>query len=374
MHSIGARSCLDAIADFAARKSDSRDEGPWRKGIGFALGTKYCAAPTAAVAKVKISEDGRIIVYHGADDVGQGCNTVAAQIAAEEFGVPVDRVKVIFEDTLVAPFFNGGSTSSRVTYQLGNAVRGACRDARKKLFDIISEKLDLPAEILETRGEVIFEKGSSEKKVSIVELFTGYKGDRPGGHGNYAGSGEIIGEHTFIQPFTPEDRDTGQIDAVAALKGLRLVSFWSYGAKAVEVAVNVETGQVRVLRSVSAMDMGRPIHPKMCEQQMDGGMGMAIGDTLFEEMVIEKGIVLNPNFTDYRVPSVMQMPLVHDVQSIFSPVSHKDGPYGAKGLGEVAFVGLQAAIANAIYDAVGVRVRSLPITPEKLLKALKKNE
>ncbi len=374
MHSTGARACLDAVSGFVTRKGDSQAEGPWRKGRGLALGNKYCAAPTAAVAKVKISEDGLILVYHGADDVGQGCNTVAAQIAAEEFGVPVDRVKVIFEDTLVAPFFNGGSTSSRVTYQLGNAVKGACRDARKKLFQLVSEKFNLPAEILETRGGAIYEKGSKEKKVSVVELFAGYKGDRPGGYGNYAGSGEIIGEDTYIQPFTPEDRETGQIDPIAASKGLRLVSFWTYGAKAVEVAVNVETGQVRVLRSAAAVDMGRPINPKMCEQQMDGGMGMAIGDALFEEMLMEKGVVLNPNFTDYRVPSVNQMPLVHDVQSILSPVSHKDGPHGAKGLGEVAFVGLQAAIANAIYNAVGVRMRNLPITPEKLLKALRSKD
>ncbi len=371
MHSTGVRACLDSIAGFAAKKGESQAEGPWKKGRGVALGNKYCAAPTVSVAKVKISEDGLFLVYHGADDVGQGCNTVVAQIAAEEFGVTVNRVKVIFEDTLVTPFFNGGSTSSRVTYQLGNAVRGACRDAKKKLFQLVAEKLNLPAEVLETRGGDIYEKGGKEKKASIVELFAGYKGDRPGGYGNYTGRGEIIGEDTYVQPFTPEDRETGQIDPVSASKGLRLVSFWTYGARAVEVAVNIETGQVRVLRSAAAVDMGPPINPKMCEQQMDGGMGMAIGDALFEEMRLEKGIVLNPNFTDYRVPSASQMPLIRDVESIFCPVSHKDGPYGAKGLGEVTFVGLQAAIANAIYDAVGVRIKSLPITPERLLHALK---
>jgi len=368
MHSIGAGECLDKMAEFMEAPSKTKQQGPFRKGRGIALGNKYCAAPTASVARVKIMEDGCLAVFHGADDIGQGCNTVAAQVAAEEFGVSVDRVKVVFDDTFLTPFFNGGSTSSRVTYHLGNAVKLASRDARNKLFRLVSKKFHVPIESLETRGGDIYAGG--ERKTSIVELFTGFKADRPGGYGGYAEGGEIVGEDVFVQEYTPEDPETGQIDRAAALKGLRLVSFWTYGAKAVEIEVNVETGQVRVLRSASAMDMGCPINPKMCEQQIEGGMGMAIGDALFEEMRMDRGILLNPNFTDYKLPSTMQMPPMNEVESIFCAAPHKDGPYGAKGLGEVAFVGLQAAIANAIYDAVGVRVRGLPITAERLLEAL----
>ena len=370
-HSIGARECLDKMAEFIRLEEKPKDDGPWKMGKGIALGNKYCAAPTVSVARVKIVEDGTILVYHSADDIGQGCNTVAAQIAAEEFTISIDRVKVIFDDTFVIPFFNAGSTSSRVTYHLGNAVRAACRDVKKQLFELAAQKLEAGPDKLETKGGNIYVRGIHEKKIRIVELFLGYKGDRPGGYGTFTGRGEIIGEDVSIQEYTPEDPETGQIDSGAALQGLRLVSFWTHGAKAVEVAVNVETGQVRVLRTGSAMDMGQPINPKMCEQQIEGGMGMAIGDSLFEEMQIDRGLVLNPNFTDYGVPSVTQMPLIKNVKSVFAPIPHKDGPYGAKGLGEVAFIGLQPAIANAVYNAVGVRIKKLPIRPERLLKALR---
>jgi CO/xanthine dehydrogenase Mo-binding subunit len=314
------------------------------------------------------------VIYHSADDIGQGCNTIAAQIAAEEFGVSMDRVKVIFADTFVTPFFNAGSTSSRVTYHLGNAVKAACRNVKKKLFEAASEKLRVGPDQLETRGGEVYVRGMPEKKIRITELFLGYKGEFPGGYGAYAKGGEIVGDAVSIQEYAPEDPETGQIDAGAAEKGLRLVSFWTYTAKAVEVAVNVETGQVRVLRAGSAVDMGRPINPKMCEQQMEGGMGMAIGDSLFEEMQMHNGVVANPNFTDYRIPSIIQMPLMENVKSVCAPVLHKDGPYGAKGLGEVAFVGFQPAIANAIYNAVGVRMKGLPITAEKLLRALRNKD
>ena len=143
-------------------------------------------------------------------------------------------------------------------------------------------------------------------------------------------------------------------------------------AKAVEVAVNVETGQVKILRWGDFSDVGQPINPKMCEQQSEGGMVMAIGDALYEEMQMDRGVVTNPNFTDYRVPSTSEVPMLKDViMTTIASKPHKDGPFGAKGFGEGAMIGMEPAIGNAIYNAIGVRVKDLPITPEKLLEAIK---
>jgi len=310
---------------------------------------------------------------HSADENGQGCNTVVAQIAAEEFGISVDRVRVIFTDTLSCPYFAGGSTSSRVTYNLGNAVLLACKDAKRRLFRIVANRLkvDLFPEELATKGGEVYVKSNPDQKIRIAEIFLGYRGDRPGGYGNYTEGGEIIGTDTWIQDYTPEDLETGQIDPAQAAQGKRLNAFWAHTAKAVEVAVNVETGQIKVLRCGAASDMGQPINPKMCEQQAEGGIVMGIGDALYEEMQMDKGFVTNPNFTDYKVPSTSEVPMMQDVKSLIAAAPHKDGPFGAKGFGEGAMIGMEPAIGNAVYNAIGVRVKDLPITPEKILRAIK---
>jgi len=372
-HSIGARECLEKMAEFIRFDSRIELEDPWRRGKGIAIGNKYSMAPTQAIARVKILEDESIEVYHSADENGQGCNTVVAQIAAEEFGISVDRVRVIFTDTLSCPYFAGGSTSSRVTYNLGNAVLLACKDAKRRLFRIVANRLkvDLFPEELATKGGEVYVKSNPDQKIRIAEIFLGYRGDRPGGYGNYTEGGEIIGTDTWIQDYTPEDLETGQIDPAQAAQGKRLNAFWAHTAKAVEVAVNVETGQIKVLRCGAASDMGQPINPKMCEQQAEGGIVMGIGDALYEEMQMDKGFVTNPNFTDYKVPSTSEVPMMQDVKSLIAAAPHKDGPFGAKGFGEGAMIGMEPAIGNAVYNAIGVRVKDLPITPEKILRAIK---
>lgn len=368
-HSIGAKECLEKVTKFI--KLNDRIEGKdlWKRGKGIALGNKYSIAPTASLARVKVNEDGNIMVFHSADELGQGCNTIAAQIAAEEFGIPVDNVKVISCDTLVTPFFGGGSTASRVTYNLGNAIRQACQVAKRKLFEIAANRLGVSPSELESNGAEVYTKEAPIRKINFTELFLGYRGDRPGGYGTHTTSGEITGDATWVQDYTPEDPDTGQINPVAALQGKRLNAFYTYTAKSVEVAVNVETGEVKVIRCGHSID-STPLNPKMCEQQMEGGIGMGIGDALYEEVKVEKGVVLNPNFTDYRIPTFQEIPQLKNAENFIIPTPHKDGPFGAKGLGEAAIIGLQPAIANAIYNAVGIRIADLPITPEKILQAI----
>ena len=136
--------------------------------------------------------------------------------------------------------------------------------------------------------------------------------------------------------------------------------------------MNEETGEVKVLRMGSCFDMGYPINPKMCEQQSEGGMAMGIGSALYEVTLLEKGRILNPDFTDYKVPLAAQMPFNENMKSIFvESVPHKDGPFGAKGFAEGVVTGMEPAIANAVYNAVGVRIKELPIAPEKVIRALR---
>jgi carbon-monoxide dehydrogenase large subunit len=372
VHSIGVEHCLDKMVEFIRLDEKAKDEGVWRKGKGIAVGNKYSEAPTTSVARVKVEEDGSIVVYHGAQEIGQGCDTVLAQIAAEEFGISVDQAKIAPSDSLYTPY-DHGTQSSRTTYHVGNAVRAACHRAKRNIFERVGQILGVSPDDLETKGGLVYVKGTPEKNFEIAELFAGYHPEREQ-WGFYCTSGEITGGATFRQEMVPEDKETGQIDPNLAAEGKRLNAFYEYTAKAVEVAVNIETGGIKVLRCGCATDMGLPINPKMCEGQEEGGMGMGIGAALYEEVVLNEGAVANPNFTDYRLPSVNEMPTIDNMKSMMAPAPHKDGPYGAKGLGEGALVGMDAAIANAVYDAVGVRIKDLPITAEKVLNALKEKE
>ena len=361
VHSICAIACLDKMAKFMKVSKLPSVEGSWRTGRGIALANHY-SRPTASSAIVKVHENGVVEIRHSANELGQGCNTVMAQIAAEEFGVSLDSVKVVFMDSAVTPY-DHGSIGSRTTYTTGNAVRLACQDAKRQLFKASAPKLRAAPEQLETRSGIIFVKEKPEQLLRISALF------QSGGY--LPQVAEVIGKATFIQDFAPRDRETGQIDPDLAKQGKRWMSFYTYGAQVAEVAVNTETGQVKVLRFGSAFDMGQPINPKMCEQQMEGGMGMGIGSTLFEEMKMERGQVLNPNFTDYLIPSATEMPLIKNVKSVIAPAPHREGPFGAKGIGEGVMMPTPPAIANAIYDATGIMMMDIPITPERMLQALK---
>lgn len=359
-HSIGTLECLEKARDFIGLGRRSPEEGPWRRGKGIAIGSKYSAAPAVCGARIQITEDESFILYHGADEVGQGVNTAMAQIVADEFGVTAEDVRVVFSDTLMTPLFAHGTTSSRVTFQLGNAVQGACQLAKQALFEKAAKLLAVPIALLETRDKKIYVKEDSERSLDICELF------RAAALGE-----EISGQYTQFQDNAPEDFETGQIDPLLAREGKRLFSFYAHVAKAAEVAVNVDTGQVKVFRCCSAVDLGKMINPQMCEQQSEGGMAMGISDSIFEELLMDQGRVLNPDLTDYRIVSATDLPSLENMKSFFiESTPHQDGPFGAKGFAEGAMIGMEPAIANAIYDAVGVRIKELPIAFEKVKKAI----
>ena len=162
------------------------------------------------------------------------------------------------------------------------------------------------------------------------------------------------------------------MDPELAKKGIRLSTFYAYYAKAVEVAVNRETGEVKVLRVAQCFDAGQPINPKICEGQTEGGIAQGIGGALYEEMIVVNGVVVNPNYVDYWIPSIMEVPVSDMKAMLATTVPHQEGPFGAKGFSEGGMIPMPPAITNAIYDAIGVRMKELPITREKVLAALGK--
>jgi len=359
-HSIGAEECLKKVAEWIEwDKKPVEEPEVWKRGKGIASGNKYTLAGSEAVCEVKVYPDGFFEIRHGTDEMGQGHNTILAQIAAEEFGVSVEHIKVVQGDTSVCPY-DWGSLSSRSCFHAGNALINACKDAKRQMFELASARLGRPADQLETTDGKIRIKGVGGKEMPISELFSGW------GKLYASLKGEIIGIGTHHTPIILEDPETGKSD--------RMVTYYIQGAYAVEVAVNVETGEVKVIKSGACFDMGQPINPKLCEQQMDGGAAMGIGSSLCEEIVLDKGRVVNPSFADYKIPTAAEMPTNENFTSMIAGVPHSEGPYGAKGLGEAVVTPYAPAVSNAVYNAVGVRIKDLPISREKVLKALKEKK
>lgn len=360
VHSIGAEECLDKIVqwiDWNKKPENESAFGGWKKGKGIALGNLGTAAGFPSSAIVKLNPDGTVEVRHGGGEMGQGLNTVVAQIAAEETGMPVEKIRIVRGDSSCCPF-DAGSISSRNTFHTGNAVRLACQEVKKKAIDMASKKFEISPEEIEFKDGDLHIKGTPGKIIKLSSLFTS-EGLPPTG-------ADLSASASFTIRNFHEDPETGQSE--------RSKVSYCHGAHAVEVAVNEETGEVKVLRIAGCFDVGNPINPKMVESQIEGGFGMGIGSTLYEESVMENGAMLNPNFGDYKVPEATELPTGENAQALIASAPHQEGPYGAKGLGEAVLIPLAPAIGNAIYNATGIRVTDLPITREKILKALKGKE
>lgn len=311
--------------------------------IGF---TSY---PNPGTAFVKVHQDGTVVVSTGATDVGQGSTTVLAQIAAEELGVAYESVTMLTGDTERTPF-DLGSVASRVTYIVGNAVKQAAAEAKQILLAAAEDILEAGVEDLEASDGLIYVKGVPERNIPIsqaAQQATMGLGRPPMGSGSYNP------ETTFLDP------ETGQ--------GIPYEEY-VYATQIAEVEVDTETGQVKVLRLVAAHDCGKAINPMLLEGQLEGGVAMGLGYGLLEEMVSENGQLQNPQFTDYILPTALDVPEI--ALAIVEDPAPK-GPFGAKGVSEAALLPTAPAIINAIYDAVGIRIRDLPATPVKVLAALK---
>ena len=328
-----------------------------RRGKGLAAMWKAPAMPPnpGSSAVVRLNEDGTATVSIGGVDLGQGALTAMAQLAAEGLGIKIEDVRVNTVDTDYSPY-EWQTVASRLTWSMGNAVLHAAENARLQILKTVAEAWDEDINDLDIiDGEVVSYK--SEESVSLKDIVI-YGMQRP--DGTWVG-GPVVGQGRFMPEYvTPLDPETGQ--------GPRAVVHFTTGCQAVEVEVDDETGQVQVLKIVSAYDVGRAINPDLVKTQMEGGAVQGMSTALLERLILEEGVPKNPNFTDYRIATAVDAPL--ETENIIVEVPQDDGPFGARGIGEHPMVPTAPAIANAIYNAVGVRIDSLPITSEKVWRAL----
>ncbi|MCX5804357.1 MAG: molybdopterin-dependent oxidoreductase, partial [Proteobacteria bacterium] len=295
---------------------------------------------------------GKIDIFTGSSEIGQGSETIIAQIVAEVLGVNVDDVNVINNDTDVCPW-DVGVHASRTTFVAGNSALGAAKKIKAQILEIASKSLGESPEVLDIRSGVIFSTKDKEKNIPLGKVLR---------NAHYASGGTMLMAEYFYDPANENlDKD---------LKGNLSVTY-AYGTHGVEVEVDRETGQVKVLRYIAAHDVGKAINPMLLEGQIYGGGLMGLGYALSERMIFRDGRLMNANFLDYKMLTAKDVP---PVEAVIVETDEKDGPFGAKGIGEPGLVPTAPAIANAIYDAVGVRIKDLPITPEKILKALKEKE
>jgi len=347
--SVGLLECMDWVQGQAARVPIPEIPGS-RVAWGLALAYKNTGlgggADDAAGAEVEVYADGTVEARSSSADLGQGLTTVVAQCVAEELGLTMDRVRVLLSDTDLTPD-GGPTTASRQTYVTGNAVRLAAQGMRERLSAVVAERWDVPLD------SILFEG-------NVIRCSPGGRGGTA--HGQY--------EATFgdaVKWLIAEGRDprlAHRYHAPATLplgQGGDMHFAFGYSAQAALVAVEEATGEVRVLHIVAACDAGRAINPQAVLGQIEGALVMGIGTALTEEYRVEDGIPQTLHWRDYGVPMVDRMPQM-DVHIVEHPTA--EGPYGAKGIGELPSVPTAPAIANAIYSAVGARVFALPIRAE----------
>ncbi len=350
------KQCIDKTGELIDWKKKRADKKP-DTGLGLACtvhvsGKRHFGDYDGSSATIKINEDGKALILSGEGESGQGCYTTMCAIAAEELGIPIEDVEMSQADTDLTTFCLG-AFASRLTYISGNAVRDAATKVKQQLFEQAAEMLEAnPADLVARAGR-IFVKGAEQKALAVGDVARA-RLFRNGGAPIVA-SGKFDAD-SVLQDSTRYGNESGA---------------YNYGCQAVQVEVDRETGQVKVLQYAAASDCGTVINPVGAEGQVEGALAQGLGYALIEGLRFDEGRPLNPNFSDYRIPSMRDMPpLSHAFADSYEPT----GPFGAKGLGELGMDPTAAVISNAIFDAVGVRIKTLPITPEKVLRALQEKK
>jgi xanthine dehydrogenase molybdenum-binding subunit len=347
--------CLDAVEKELRPKALLRD-APKTKGVGIGIASLIHVGGGARIYKsdgcgaiLKMDDYGKVDVFTGGTDMGQGLDNITAQIVAEELGLLAEDINVVHSDTDVCPW-DVGAHASRSTFVAGNAALGAARKVKAKLLELGAGILDADPQDLVLRNRMIFVPDNPEKTMPIDKLLR---------KAHFSPNGTMLMADHF---YDPVNENLGK-----DFKGNMSMTY-TFGVHGVKVKVDEETGKVEVLEYVAAHDVGRAINPLLLKGQVYGGVIMGLGYALTEEVVHLNGKNMNPNFRDYKLFTAK------DTVKIKAPVLETpdmDGPFGAKGIGEPGCVPTAPAVANAIYDAVGVRIKNLPITPEKVLAALK---
>lgn len=321
-----------------------------KRGIGYGCmwyGVGNTGLPNPASAFVEVLNDGTVIVLTGCADIGQGSDTVLAQIAAEELGVYIEDVVVTSADTAVTPEA-GATSASRQTYISGNAVRIAATNAKTVLKEEAANYFNTTEDKIVFINRNVSVDGETDQICSLADLVKICRG-----------KGKLtLGSGWFNPDTTGLNPETGHGSPYAA---------YAFATQIAEVEVDTLTGEVEVLKIVAAHDVGQAIHPQNVEGQIEGGIGKGVGYALMEEIQLKEGKILNDTFSTYLIPTSVDLPEVYPI-IVECPVD--SGPFGAKGVGEPATIPTAPAIVNAIADAIGVRIYDLPVTPEKILKAL----
>lgn len=401
VQSYGLPECIQKVAE-RSRWAERKGKLPPGRGLGMACSHYVSGAANSIIrsdmphstVNIKIDRDGGVVVYTGASDIGQGSDTMVAQIVAEVLGIGMARIKVIAADTDLTPI-DIGSYSSRVTFMNGNASLRAAEDVKKKIVAAAARKMGCAPEDIVMRDDMVWQRGALEAHAAeaaevAAEAHAGSVQEVSGRVEGQILRGSLQQKRKEEGPkdhMSFEEAVVSAIDFSGALTGTgsyappkeaRGGSFkgsgvgpspaYSYSAQVAEVSVDEETGEVKVHKIWAAHDCGRALNPVSVEGQVIGSVWMGLGQALQEEMVWKDGLLMNPGLLEYRSPSAEESP---EIEAIIVESVDPEGPFGAKEASEGSLAATIPAIANAIYDAVGVRLRESPFTPERVLAALR---
>jgi len=292
-------------------------------------------------ASVEMLADGSAVVRSSAVEMGQGATTMLAQIAAEELGIPLDKVAVILSDTR-ATSKAGFSSGSRTTYCSGNALFEATQEVKAVLLEEASSRLKVPKNNLTLKGDRIFVADSPQEEISIPELA-----------GSCFDRGISLRRESW---FAADHAGLGH----------------TFSSVLADVEVDLETGKVEVMQLVTSLDAGKAVNPVLIEGQLQGGEVQGLGYALIEDMETREGIIRTPSLLDYLIPTALDLP--EGLHNVIIEEQYPTGPYGARGVAEFGFEAVAPVILNAVYDAIGIRFTSFPLTPDKVLGEIHKRE
>jgi CO/xanthine dehydrogenase Mo-binding subunit len=360
IHPTGLTECIEKATAAIHWGVHEPASAPHKKrGKGLAIMWKAPAMPPNAgsSAYVRLNEDATVTVGIGGQEIGQGTFTVMAQMAAASLGVPVAWIRIATPvDTQYSPY-EWQTVASRLTWSMGNAVAAAARHARRQILELVAEHWNQKVEDLDIQdGKVISYRTEESLPLQNMVVYGLPKESDRGWRG-----GPIVGRGSFMPTYvTGLDAETGQ--------GPRSVVHYTVGCQAVDLEVDTETGGIEILRIATAFDVGKAINPDQVRAQMEGGVVQGASAAIFEQLKLKEGRVINPSFVDYRIATTADTP--REIIPIIVEVPQDDGPWGARGIGEHAMVPTAPAIANALYNAVGVRLPSPPLSAERVFQAM----
>jgi CO/xanthine dehydrogenase Mo-binding subunit len=364
-HSGRVDLCIHKVRERLLREDGGRKKAPdvLLRGKGIACAVKAPAMPNDAASSVvlKFCEDATLEVLISGTDIGQGLQTVAAQFAAEALDLPVEGVRVRGQpDTDLSPY-DWQTVASRQTWATGNAILRAASKIKDQLFSVASEVLEADSSRLALRDQAVVDTRTGSS-IPLARLVMGYQ---------YEDGHTIGGPVAAYDFFVPEgllflDPETSQ--------SAKPVAKWTFGAQGVEVSLDPQTGQYRVDRVVACYDVGRVIHPGLIRGQVYGGIVQGLGTGTMEELKLDpkSGRVINASLMDYKIPTASDVPEVMEAHFVETPQA--DGPFGARGIGEHTMIPTPAAVANALRDACGIHLKEMPITAERVWRALMRKE